>query len=179
MINSQCIEVAEIELPCGNKAIVDKDDYKWLSRWKWKYQAGGVRRWASENGKQFNILMHREIMKCPAGMEIDHINRNPLDNRKHNLRITTRQGNCMNVGPMKNRSSKYKGVHWHKKKQRWIAKITKDRKTIHIGTYLNEIYAAGKYDQKARELFGEFAYLNFSDSATHLAALEAVAEEKR
>lgn len=163
MTNEQCIQVAEIELPCGSKTIVDKDDYKWLSQWKWKYQAGGVRRWASENGKQFGVLMHREIMKCPDGKEIDHINRNPLDNRKSNLRITDRQGNCMNVGPMKNKTSEYKGVHWHQGKKRWVAKITKDRKTVHIGTFTDEFRAAKVYDIKAKELHGEYAYFNFDD----------------
>lgn len=173
LTTEQCIEVAEIKLPGEYKTIVDKEDYEVLNNYKWKFSGDGMRRWASKNGKQFGILMHRVIMNCPDGKEIDHINRDPLDNRKINLRITNRQGNCWNTGPMLNKTSKYKGVHWNTKRKRWIAKIYKNKKSYQIGVYRDEIFAAGKYDERAKELFVEFAYLNFPE-ATHLAALEII-----
>ena len=163
-------EVAEINLPCGNVTLVDKEDFNFLSRWRWKYGHGGVTRWTSVEGKQFHVSMHREITNCPKGLEVDHINRNPLDNRRLNLRITNRLGNCMNTGPMEGKTSVFKGVHWHTKKKRWIAKIMKHGKRIQAGVFTDEVKAAEAYDQLAAEMFGEYAYLNFPNKA----ALDAV-----
>lgn len=95
----------ELTLTMGMVAIVDDADYKWLSRWKWcAHQTTRgvfyVRRGASRNGKIQSILMHRQIMGLVVGdgKEVDHINRNPLDNRRCNLRLVTRKENCANRG---------------------------------------------------------------------------------
>ena len=58
-------------------------------------------------------------------------------------------------------SSKYKGVTWHKMGKKWVAAIQLNRKQYHLGHFSNEIDAARAYDEKAKELHGEFAYLNF------------------
>jgi len=59
--------------------------------------------------------------------------------------------------------SKYKGVHWHKLHKKWAARITFERKQIHLGYFLSEIEAAKAYDRAAIKYHGEFAYLNFPD----------------
>ena len=56
--------------------------------------------------------------------------------------------------------SKYKGIYWNKVKNRWLASIKLNSKRMHIGLYDSEIDAAKAYNQKATELFGEFANLN-------------------
>lgn len=60
-------------------------------------------------------------------------------------------------------SSNYRGVYWHKNSNSWRVNICKDYKTIHLGYYSDEISAALAYDIKAKELYGEFAKLNFPD----------------
>jgi len=106
--------------------------------------------------------MHREIMNAPKGLDVDHIDGNGLNNRKSNLRLCTHAENVHNSRPMRNGSSKYKGVCWHKTYKKWYSSIGKTGKRFYLGRFDNEIDAALAYDKKAKELFGEFAYLNFA-----------------
>ena len=103
--------------------------------------------------------MHREIINAPAGMQIDHINGNGLDNRKANLRLCNNAQNQQNRRKRSRATSLFKGVGWHD--NRWRARITVNGKQIEIGRFKSEFLAAEAYDQKAIELFSEFANLNF------------------
>jgi hypothetical protein len=99
--------------------------------------------------------------------EVDHINHNPLDNRKENLRICTRRENSRNRTKgkfIKRPSSRYKGVSFDKKLNKWIAAIGLDT-MIYIGCFTTEEDAAFAYNIKAKEIFGEFACLNEVDIA--------------
>lgn len=104
-------------------------------------------------------------MNPPDNMQIDHKNDNGLDNRKLNLRVCTSGQNAQNRPSQKGASSKFKGVSWSKKKKKWRSVLHQNDKSIHIGYYDNEIEAACAYDKAAKELFGEFAYLNNARSA--------------
>ena len=109
--------------------------------------------------------MHKEILKPPSGFETDHINHNGLDNRKDNLRIcTTSQNHYNQIIRSESKTSKFKGVSRHKASRKWIAQIGYGRRMIYLGCFDSESEAARAYNQKARELFGEFANLN----PTHL-----------
>ena len=92
---------------------------------------------------------------------VDHINQDPLDNRRQNLRLATRSQNAANLGPYANNTSGYKGVDFNRGK--WRARITQDGVRYFLGTFDTAEDAARAYDQKALELFGEFASLNFSE----------------
>ena len=154
----------KIKLTQGKFAIVDNEDYEWLNQWKWCYNSDGYTargQWDPVTKKIITILMHRLIMNAKKGEEVDHANHNTLDNRKCNLRICTKFQNMQNSKLQKNRSSKYKGVCWHKDNKKWKAYITYEGKRIHLGYYDIEEEAARVYDKKAIELFGKFAYLNF------------------
>ena len=154
-----------IPLTRGKYAIVDAADYAWLSQYKW-FANGNERtgfyaaRWLP-NHKM--LLMHRAIMDPPEGMIVDHINRNSLNDRRRNLRICTRKQNVRNGGPSRRSSSRFKGVSFCRKSGKWIASISYNGKSMYLGSFDDEIEAARAYDRKARELFGEFAYLNFPD----------------
>jgi len=102
-------------------------------------------------------------MTPPNGMFIDHINRNKLDNRRSNLRIVTTSQNVVNCPPRKNNTSGYRGVS--KKGNMWIAQIEKGDKKIFQESYTTPEQAAKAYDRKIKEVFGEFAYLNFPENA--------------
>jgi len=106
--------------------------------------------------------MHHEVLKPPYGKFTDHINHDRLDNRIENLRVATPLQNSWNMLKQnRNCTSKYKGVIWVKGKKKWRAKLTFAGRPIFIGYFDDEKEAARAYDEKAKELFGEFAWLNF------------------
>lgn len=156
-----------IKLTQGKYALVDDEDYEQVNKRKW-YVSYDNKKWYARRNitdpstkKRIRIRMHREIMDCPKGLDVDHVNHNGLDNRKCNLRICTHSQNLFNQLPRRtNTTSKYKGVYWNKKDRRWRASIGIDGKQIYIGNFSTEIKAAEAYGKKAKELFGEFAYLN-------------------
>ena len=84
-----------------------------------------------------------------------------LNNQRYNLRKATPQENMMNRQKHKNSSSRFKGVHWYKPANKWMTQIRFNNKHIHLGCFTSETEAALAYNQKAKELFGEFAKLNF------------------
>jgi len=139
----------------NNNVLIDDEDYENLSKLSWRLNAYGYVT-AYKNYK--TVFMHREIVDCPSGMQVDHINGNKLDNRKSNLRIVTQQQNLMNKGVYKNNKTGFKGVC----KDFGKYKATKkDNKKIHIGVYKTPEEAAKAYDKAAIKLFGEFAKTNF------------------
>jgi hypothetical protein len=90
---------------------------------------------------------------------IDHIDRNRANNHIKNLRQCTQRQNTYNNKSNKG-NSKYKGVSWHKQRNKWGAYIHYNYRKIHLGYYTIEKEAAMAYNKKAKELFGKFAYLN-------------------
>jgi hypothetical protein len=70
---------------------------------------------------------------------------------------------CRKIHPSRNKSSKFKGVHWHEKCGKWAAQITCDHKTYHLGYFGDEIDAAKAYDKAALKHHGQFAQTNFPD----------------
>ena len=148
----------KIPLTQGKFALVDDGDYSDLIRFKWQYHMGYAKR-----GMKC-IKMHRQIFKLvnvPPRIEIDHINGNKLDNRRCNLRICNRSQNVKHVSKRKDTKNTYKGVHFVKNRNKWIARIQIDGHRIHSGYYPTQIEAAKRYDQLAKRFHREFAYLNF------------------
>jgi len=154
-----------IPLTQNKFAIVDDDMFEYLNQWKWYARKGGNTFYAVRNvGKYLNqkkIHMHRQIMNAQEGQEIDHINHNALDNRRTNLRTCTRAQNQHNRKINRNSTSKFKGVYWNKVRRKWQARVSLNGKRPYLGSFNNELDAAKAYDKKAKELFGEFANLNF------------------
>lgn len=110
------------------------------------------------------VWMHREILKPPVTLEVDHINHNGLDNRKANLRPAThRQNQCNRRNNSKNTSSIYRGVSFHKKTKRWTARIKTNGYTKYLGLFKDQAAAARTYDLVAKKYHGQFAVLNFKD----------------
>lgn len=162
--------VKTIELTQGQHALVDDCDYDYLNQWKWHalhqptingFYACRNMNLGYKNGKQKHkaIRMHRTIIESVIGRElqrnefVDHINHNPLDNRRENLRIASIRQNAQNL--KRKTTSKYPGVCWHKEKQKWIAQIQLKGNKKHLGTFNDEIQAAKVYEQACRELVGE------------------------
>lgn len=152
----------QIELTQGKVALVSDEDYEWLILWKWHYSAGmAVHNGPKARGRQPKCLMHRLIMDAPAGMVIDHINHDTLDNRRCNLRICTHAENIRNGLRPKNNTSGFKGVFWERCANRWRARATLDGQSYHLGLFRDPADAARAYDAFVREHFKEFALCNF------------------
>ena len=114
----------------------------------------------SWDGRNVTIRMHRLIASPAAGMVVDHIDGNGLNNTRANLRICRHIDNIRNQAKRPG-SSQFKGVH--RRKNRWGAMIYKDKALHFLGSFLNEIDAAKAYDVAAIEAFGAFARINFPD----------------
>lgn len=89
--------------------------------------------------------------------DVDHINQDKRDNRIENLRLATRSQNMINCGLKTNNTSGVRGVYWSKRKQRWIARIMKDRKHIWIGTFTDLASAEEAMKEGYKREFGDFA----------------------
>jgi len=152
----------EIKLTQGKVAIVDDDDYEYLSKNNWYFSGGYAKKATSrKSGKHTIVRMHRVIMDAPIGVDVDHRDGDKLNNRKENLRLCNRSQNLANKKLGAKNTSGYKGVTWFKRDKKWRAQIKHNRKAIHIGYYDNLEAAAKAYDEKAREFFGEYARVNF------------------
>lgn len=158
----------QILLTQGKFAIVDDDKYDWLSRWKWyahkSHNTVDTYYAYRKNKLGETIAMHRLILGLPFGdkRQVDHKNHNGLDNRISNIWICTHSQNLQNSKRKSEYTSKYVGIYWHKRSKQWRAQIKYNGKNIYIGSSQYEKDAALMRDQKAKELLGELAYLNFN-----------------
>jgi hypothetical protein len=117
--------------------LVDKEDVERIKMFKWslKYDKTVdnyyVIAWERHNYKdRKRVSLHRFIMNCPEGLEVDHINRNTRDNRKSNLRIVTPQENANNKGEYKNNKSGYKHIYYLKNLNTWACTIKRNKKIV-------------------------------------------------
>ena len=152
----------QIQLSQGKVAIVDDGDFEMLSKMgKWNFRSGYAgKATKSSDGKYKYLSMHRLIMDAPKGFVVDHINGDGLDNRKCNLRICTDSENLKNQGKRKANTSGYKGVFWHTRMNKWIAKLYSNKKCIHLGYFGCPIEAAKAYNVGALKHHGAFANIN-------------------
>jgi hypothetical protein len=114
--------------------------------------AFGVLTRLTQGGRKATIQLSRYIIDAPAGLHVDHINRNPLDNRKKNLRLVTNAQNMQNTGAYRTSSTGEKNVYWVKCKQRFLVMIQKDGRNYYFGRY-TEIADAIDAARKARASF--------------------------
>lgn len=161
-------------LLCNSKgiALIDTEDYEWLSRYAWHnvkgYAYRGIHLPRLDGGQdRISIAMHTDIMQPPQGKEIHHINNNKRDNRKVNLQICTRsehvlidrRGQHTQGVKHANTISSYVGVTRNRNNStKWTARFRG-----YIGSYTTEIEAAKAYDARAIEIYGPNARVNFPD----------------
>jgi hypothetical protein len=174
-----------IPLTQNKYAIVDPEDYEKLAKYRWHINRGrgtfyAARcQWDRKEQKTKSIKMHREIMKIEDGLYVDHINGNGLDNRKANLRAVTIMENSWNMKKVRRKCwSRYKGVTWNSRRRKWIAQAMAGGEVNYLGGFDVEREAAKAYDEKARELFGEYAALNFGANRQILRSWAVVACER-
>ncbi len=113
----------------GVVVIVDDDLEPVMRSRAWFINNGYVR-----TGKQA-FLTWWVIGKAPFGMEVDHINRNRLDNRRENLRFVTPTENKWNAGLKRSNRTGISGVHWHAQSRKWMVQIRMGRQRHTLGVY--------------------------------------------
>lgn len=154
-------ELMAKKVPLGNSqfAIVDDEDFELVSKYKWHFRV-----WHNGNGGYAvtNMRMHRLIMEAPPDMLVDHINGDPLDNRRCNLRLCTNAQNQQNTGS-RGGSSRHKGVSFNKKSGKWLAGFLFEGRRYYCGLWENEDDAARAVDKKRGEVCGTFASKNLYD----------------
>lgn len=157
----------ELPLTSGRFAFVDEADFIRVNAFRWyELKRPGRSSYGYRRNGSKTIYLHRYIMDAPDGMDVDHRDGDGLNCRRENLRVCTHAQNQMNYRKCtKPTSSRYKGVRWDKSRNLWIAAIKVNWRSRFIGRFASEDDAARAYDQKARELFGEFACLNFPEVA--------------
>lgn len=155
-------DIRYIPLTRGRYAIVDAEDFEELSEHKWCLINRGESVYAGRREKGKFISMHREIMKTPEGMVVDHIDGNGLDNRKGNMRNCTKAQNSYNSRPRGGHSG-FVGVMYRKRSGKYEAVVGFKGKKVYAGEFDDPTEAARARDRLARRLQGEFAYLNFPE----------------
>ena len=140
----------------GNKFYFDMNDYDRIKNGNWievtppsGYHI--LQSWDKES--KAIVRMHWLIV----GKYYDHADRNPLNNRKHNLRKATFTENSQNKSIKKNNTSGFVGVSWLKKKEKWVAYITIEKRRKHLGVFSNKEDAIITRLRAEKEYYGKFA----------------------
>lgn len=145
-----------IPLSKGKVAKTDDNIFDFLIQWTWVLHRNGYAvRYTTHKGKRLAIYMHNVITGAKG---VDHRDGDKLNNQRYNLRVCTQRQNRFNSVGKRNTTSRYKGVS--KKGNVWRAQIAKDGQKHRLGNFPKERWAAYAYDIAARDLFGEYAYLN-------------------
>lgn len=161
-----------IPLSQGKVALVDDEDFEWLSQWKWYAHADRRTYYAvrstprDENGRYTTVRMHRQILEAPLGIQVDHADSDGLNNQRANIRL------CNNAENARNRrkraqgtSSRFKGVSWSALMGSWRARIRVNSQDYKLGFFTNETEAAQAYNVAALLHYGRFASVNIIDQA--------------
>lgn len=153
-----------IELTQGRFAVVDDEDFEWLSEWKWSYsrqkhwKTGYARRTSSRTQ---SILMHIEIMKrhkqWKKETQIDHINGCGCDNRKSNLRLVNSSLQIANSSRRLDNTSKVTGVTRHRS-GKWEARIDISGGRKYLGLYVKKTDAIAARKAAELQYFKEYRY---------------------
>lgn len=149
----------EVPLTKGYVAVIDDDDADLVLGSRWHVSISS-RPYARTDIDGKNIFMHRRIMNPAPGLVVDHIDGDSLNNTRGNLRIATYSQNTANRAQINVRNtSGFTGVV--RNGSGWMAQHRHLKSYLYLGTYRTKEEAALAYDEKCRELYGEFAVLNF------------------
>lgn len=146
-------ETATLRMTNGTDILIDAADIQKAMRYSWCLSKTG---YAVANIDGHVTKMHRYLLDMPVGVGIvDHINGNPLDNRRCNLRLCTAKENGRNLRKQVSKSNAT-GVR-KTKCGKWQARIMVDRKEISLGNYQTMEEAIMARQEGERKYYGKFA----------------------
>lgn len=153
----------EIKLTQGQIAMIDDEDFHFVSKYKWHASKGLKNRsfyaYRKDNSTGRQIAMHRELLGLnDSKIKVDHKDHNGLNNQMDNIRPCTHQQNTSNQSRHLDSVSKYVGVV--RKRKKWQAQIRKNGVCYYLGLYESEIDAVLAYNNAAKKFNKEFANLN-------------------
>ena len=108
-------------------------------------------------------LVSHLLLNVGNEVVVDHVNGNPFDNRRCNLRIASNVQNHWNYRLSDRNTTGYKGIYKDKHADKFHARICEHGRRHYLGAYATAEEAAQAYDEAARKFFGEFATLNFPE----------------
>ncbi len=152
----------EIILINGGVTLVDDADYEALNQYRWAKMKVKHRYYVKRSiscghrGTGKTILMHREIMTPEVWQQVDHRDRDGLNNQRSNLRLCNQTQNNGNQRLRRDNTSGFRGVNWHKLMKKWTAEIRPAGKKKVLGYFDNPKDACVAYDIAAKQLYGEF-----------------------
>lgn len=141
----------------------DLNEHRWTFKGRLTGSGYAVRTYKDEDGVRRTEYMHRRIAQTPAGLLTDHANGNTLDNRLENLRHVTTKQNGMNRKANRCSTSRFIGVSFVERYQKYVAQIKAEGRVINLGYYEVEEDAARARDEATKRHYGEFVRLNFPD----------------
>ncbi len=124
-----------LQLTQNRVTILDDNVYDKVKDFSWFYSKKGYA--VGRMGTKKLIYLHRVVIGASKGEEVDHINRNKLDNRLVNLRVCTHQENMVNVAMHSDNRTGYKNIHWYASRNKWLVQIMRDGKKYYLGYYKN------------------------------------------
>lgn len=148
---------------CGTRFQVDKEVYGFVKRFNWYTKKSKFTTYIYASVRARPVALHRVLMATFPEEIVDHRNGDGTDNRYANLRIATASQNVANCKNWRN-STGYRGVSFQNNRpseKKWRAVCQFNGKKIRLGWFKTKEEAAKSYDEKAKEVWGEFATLNF------------------
>jgi hypothetical protein len=132
----------------GQSVLVSDVDVPRVESHRWFLNKGG---YACANvrpdGREGTVKLHVHLFGTRRGLELDHINRDRLDNRRSNLRWVSHAENMQNTMMRRTNRCGAHGVRWHAKSRLYQARIQRFGKTIYLG-YYTELDAAARVVQQ-------------------------------
>jgi hypothetical protein len=156
-------EYAGVITKSGEEILCDTSDIPKIMHYTWKVtrrRAGATGYALARKGNNTSVYLHRVLLDAPKGLEVDHINRNGLDNRRSNIRLATTLQNHWTRGANRTNASGLKGVRLHRIKGLWAAVLAVNGREKRLGIFECKYEAAYAYNEAAKRIQGEFAYQN-------------------
>jgi hypothetical protein len=134
----------ELGLTRGKHTLIDLEDYERLKQFNWAYHETEYQKRAVRYSGRITYYLHHDVLKVNTlqlkqeGLEVDHWNRNTLDNRKGNLRIVTHTANMQNT----ERHDNHVGVAFHSQSGLYMAYVNFPKKMVSLGYWRTREKAA-------------------------------------
>lgn len=133
--NGVTVFTRDMQSNINGEFYIDLVDLEEVLKNAWRMNALGYIQSNRTRTNEKPITIHRLIMNASDDEIVDHIDRNPSNNKRNNLRIVTQYENMMNSSVSKVNKSGYKGVFYNKTTDRWDVRITVRGKKINLGSY--------------------------------------------